>query len=180
MYKETGKFLLHISRQKAVWKDGELWTSAAISFGMGYWVHRDPTVADGIKDQLGDILTISSIIFGFVITTLALYAEVTSGWSKEQKVRRVIGKIVDWQVWSVLCLMVQIGYIIALRLVDGRINLGLHCRPLWFGILTFLTAYAGFQIWNHTLVVWWAFRDPSKLETKQESPKEEYADHAAH
>ena len=180
MYKETGKFLLHIVHQKAIWKDGELWTSLVVSLGMGVWMYLNPDVVVGISQQLGDILTVSSIVFGFIMTTLALYAELSSGWSREPGVLRVVGKIFDWQVWSVLCLIVQMAYLVALRLCDGRVNFVPHTRPVWYAILVFLTVYAGLQIWNHTLIAWWAFRDPSKLEKKedrQDHPHEEYADH---
>jgi vacuolar-type H+-ATPase subunit I/STV1 len=175
MYKETRIFLWQILRQKAIWKDGELWTSLVVAAAACWWFHRSPDAIDGLKQQLSDILTISSIVFGFVMTTLALFAEVTTGWSKEPKVKRVVGKIFDWQTWSVLCLMLQMAYIVAIRLADGRINLGLNCRPLWFAMLVFATIYAGCQVWNHTLTIWWAFRDPSKLE-----PPEKANDDAEH
>jgi hypothetical protein len=170
MYKETGQFLLHIVRQRSIFKDGELYTSLAVGILFGCWMHHDPSVITGISQQLSDILTVSSIVFGFIMTTLALYAEVTNGWSRDKKVQRVTGKIIDWQVWTIASLMAQIGFLIILRLVDGRINLGLNCRPVWYAILVFLSVYAALQIWNQTLIAWWAFMDPSKLEKKPESP----------
>jgi hypothetical protein len=172
MYNETRKFLSHVVRQKAIWTDGELWTSVAVATAFGFWMHHDPSVMTGISQQLGDILTVSGIVFGFIMTTLALYADVSTGWSREKRVQRVVGKIFDWQVLSVATLMAQMGYLIVLRLVDGRVNFGLNCRPLWYAILVFLTVYAALQIWNHTLIAWWAFRDPTKLEPKPEKKQE--------
>ncbi|MDP9175472.1 MAG: hypothetical protein M3O30_16645 [Planctomycetota bacterium] len=168
MYKESGKFLLHIARQKAIWKDGELWTSLAISVGAWWWMDRNNSIIAGIREQFGDILTVSSILVGFVMTTLVFYGEVASGWSKKKKVRNVANKIVDWQVWSVLCLLAQLAYTIFLHIVDGRVNLNLGWRPLWFAILVFLTVYSALQILNHVLIIWWAFRNSSRLEPTED------------
>jgi len=168
MYKEAATFLKHIARQKPIWKDGELGTAFVISVAFGFIMHQCPALIDGIKEQFSDILTVSSIVFGFLMTTLVFYVEMATGWSKDAKVRQVANKIVDWQVWSILCLLAQLAYAMALHAVDGRVNFGLNGRAIWFAILVFLTAYPGFQLINHTLIIWWTHRNVAKLERKPE------------
>jgi hypothetical protein len=164
MYKELSIFAWRIARQRTIWTDGELATSVILGVGVGFWMKRDPTLIEGVRAHFSDILTISSIVFGFVMTTLVFYVDVARGWKRTKRVRNAAGKIIDWQVWSIVCLIAQIVFTIALRAVDGRVHLGWGSRPIWYGILVFLSAYCGLQLLNHTMVIWWTFQNSTRLE----------------
>jgi hypothetical protein len=166
MYKELLSFTRDVLRTRAIWRDGELWTAALGGLVAGAWLAWNPAVVAAVREHFGDILTVASIIFGFVMTTLVFYVQAASSWSKDERVRNVALKLIDWHVWTVVCLLALIGYIVFL----WACGMSLPQGPWWigveYGLLTFLCLYCGFQILNHALTVRWTFRRSQDLEGK--------------
>lgn len=165
MYHELGEFVSKVVRDRFIWKDGEFWTALVIGTGVGVWCHCDDAAIIGIRTHFGDLLSVTSIVFGFVLTTLFFYVQAAGSWADDAKVRRVAQRLVDWHVWTIFSLLVSIGYILVLWC---------FVKPDWwpkwvlvvsYGILGFLVSYSGFQIVNHTLTVRWAFRRRHELQT---------------
>lgn len=164
MYRELAEFLGHIAFQKSIWKDGELWTAVAGGVACTVWFYYDPAVIEGIREHLADLLSVASIVFGFVMTTLVFYAQAASTWSKNPRVRKVAEKIVDWHVWTIVCLLGLIAYILFLWLAGGYLGSATIRQAVAFGFLAFLALYCCLQIVNHALIVRWVFRRSSDLE----------------
>lgn len=169
MYKELGTFVSHIVRQKAIWKDGELWTAVVGGFAGGVVFYSSPAVMDSIKGHFSDSLTITSIVFGFVLSTLTFYISAASNWKQEDRVAKVAQKLVDWHVWTVLCMLLLIGYTVALWAVDRMDTQVLGLRGLTYAVLVFINLYVACQILNHTLTLWWVYNKRSTLEREHKS-----------
>jgi len=166
LYSEFSHFCRRVVSQKAVWTDGELWTAiggATISYG---WFVYDPSVIYRIRMHFEDLLNATSIVFGFGLAALLFYIQAAAEWSKNKNVARVAESIVDWHVWTIICLLILIGYIL------GLWSLGIYLRNeskitvSLYALLVFQLLYCGFQILNHTLTVWWSFRNRDKLQGK--------------
>ena len=163
MYREIGEFVRNVGGDKRLWKDGEFWTAVILGIGAGVWFHRDATVIVDIRSHFGDLLSVTSIVFGFILTTLFFYIQAAGTWSSEPRVKAVAESLVDHHVWTVVSHLVLIGYILFLW-VFGRPTWWSPCElALSYGVLVFLVAYCGFQILNHILTVRWSFLRRQKL-----------------
>jgi hypothetical protein len=119
-------------------------------------------------------LTVISIIFGFVLATLTFYVSSVSAWSSEEKVRKVSNKLIDWHVWTIVCLIFDIIFTILLWLLDSKIPTGLpvmgyliNLRIASYCFLVFLNTYVFGQILNHVLTLWWVNQRKDTLEGKK-------------
>jgi len=163
MYRELGTFARRMLTQKSLWKDGEIWTAALLGVGAYLLFRKDPVMIEKIRHHFGDLLTTISIVFGFVLAALLFYIQAASLWAKDENIGRVADKIVDWHVWTIVCMLGLIGYILGLWSLGvyldfrSRLCFGLHA------FLVFLVPYCGFQILDHTLTVWWSFRRRNHL-----------------
>ena len=163
MYQEIGEFLWHMGCRHKLWKDGELWTALVLGGLAGGLFYYDPSTVDLVRDRLGELLTVASIVFGFVLTTLFFYIQAAGEWSRDPRVARVAEKLVDWHVWTVLCLLVLVGLTIVLWIAEGFFAAGLLRSAISHAALVFLSAYCSFQIINHVLTIRWVFRKRSVL-----------------
>jgi hypothetical protein len=164
MYREIGEFIKSVGSDKRLWKDGEFWTALVLGVGASVWFFNAPTVIIDIRTHFGDLLSVSSIIFGFVLTTLFFYIQAAATWSNEPRVKKVAELLVNDHVWSVSSQLVLLGYILFLW-VFGKPD----CWNRWvlavsYGALAFLLSYCGFQILNHVLTVRWAFLKWQRLQ----------------
>lgn len=165
MYSEINEFLSSVFHDRAYLKDGELWTALGLGLGTGLWCYLDSSAITGIRAHFGDLLSVTSIIFGFVLTTLFFYVQAAGSWADEPRVKKVAERLVDWHVWTIFCLLFQVGYILILWSF-GKSNVMPHwLLSILYGFLAFLVSYSGFQILNHTLTVRWAFRKRHYLQT---------------
>lgn len=169
MYFEFESFIKKVIFQKSIWKDGELWTSVVGAIGAFFWYQYDPEIIHKIRHHFNDLLTITSIIFGFALTALLFYIQAAGKWAKDKKVIIVAEKIVDWHVWTIICMLMLIGYTLALWCFDRYIPLGSPYLPILYSVLAFLLLYCGCQIFNHTLTVWWSFRNRDRLNSRNEN-----------
>ncbi len=182
MYYEIREFISKAVQDRVLWKDGEFWTALAVGAGIGVWCHFDADMITGIRSHFGDLLNVTGIVFGFVLTTLFFYVQAAGSWADDPKVKRVAERLVDWHVWTIFSLLMLIAYILFLWVFakPGSWPNCLLC--VCYGILGFLVSYAGFQIVNHTLTVRWAFRKRHHLQTGKppktsaDDVKEETAD----
>lgn len=165
MYYEMGSFLRKIVSQKPFWKDGDIWTavlSAALSFS---WFALDPLVVERIRQHFRDLLSAISIIFGFSLTGLVFYIQVSSTWQQTKQVVTIADKIVDRHVWTIVCLLFLLSYLLLLWSVGGYLDLrGMLARVL-HSLLVFGLVYCGCQILNHALTIWWSFKERERLKT---------------
>jgi hypothetical protein len=168
MYHEIGEFIWNVGFDKRLWKDGEFWTAATLGVGAFVWFRTDITVIIDIRSHFGDLLSVTSIVFGFILTTLFFYIQAAGTWSNEPRVKTVAEALVDHHVWTVVSHLVLIGYILLLWVFG---------RPTWwnpkvlavsYGALVFLVAYCGFQILNNILTVRWSFMRRQTLLTPVE------------
>ncbi len=165
MYHEVGEFISKVVRDRVLWKDGEFWTALAIGAGVGLWCRCDATAIPGIRSHFGDLLSVTSIVFGFVLTTLFFYVQAAGSWADDPKVKRVAERLVDWHVWTIFSLLLLVGYILVLWSFAKPGSWPNVVLEVCYGILGFLVSYSGFQIVNHTLTVRWAFRRRHRLQT---------------
>ena len=164
MYRETRVFVWHIIRQKAIWKDGELWTAVLLSIASAFWVYHHNSVVARVRSHFGDLLTVASIIFGFVLSTMVFYVQAAAAWSREEGVQKVADKLLDWHVWTIFSLLSLIGYVIVLWALGPVIGKQPFLLAVEYGLLSFSVLYCGFQILNHTLTLWWVFHKRSRFE----------------
>lgn len=118
---------------------------------------------------LPDLLTVGSILFGFVTTSLVFYIQAASEWSQAPKVMKVAGKLIDWHVFTILCLILFILAVICVRLLpipftSEPISCTLKTTELApFTFLAFLGSYIAGQLVNHVLTVRWIFHNSAQL-----------------
>lgn len=163
MYHELGEFLRHMGHRQKLWKDGELWTALVLGGLAGWLFYCDSATIETVRDKFGELLTVTSIIFGFVLTTLIFYIQAAGEWSRDPRVSRVAEKLVDWHVWTVMCLLVLVGLIILLWFAKGFFTAGTIRPAVSHAAFVFLASYCSFQIINHVLTVRWVFRKWSAL-----------------
>ena len=163
MYYELGQFSRHILTQRALWKDGDLWTAFVGGIGSYCWFNFHPETLSRIQAHFNDLLTVTSIVFGFSLASLLFYIEAASRWSKEPAKITVAEKIVDWHVWTILCLLLLVGYILALWVANPYLKPHLPIRSILYSFLCFQVLYCGGQILNHSLTVWWSFHNRTRL-----------------
>jgi len=166
MYYELGVFLHRLLFQKSIWKDGELWTAVTGGVVAYFWFHHDQTMIGKVRQHFGDLLSATSIVFGFALAALLFYIQAAAAWSRDEKVARVAEEIVDWHVWTIVCLLFLIGYLLGLWSLGVYLD---NSSDLAFGlyaVLAFQLLYCGLQILNHTLTVWWSFRTRGRLNSK--------------
>ena len=163
MYYELKDYLHKVIFQKSIWKDGELWTAILGSVGAYFWYKYDPSIIPKIRNHFNELLTITSIIFGFALAALLFYIQAAGEWAKDKRVIRVAEKIVDWHVWTIVCMLFLIGYTLALWSFDRYLPIDSRIIQILYSFLFFLLLYCGFQILNHTLTVWWSFRNRERL-----------------
>jgi len=167
MYYELRKFGRHVLFQKSIWKDGELWTAVAGGVAAFFWFGDDPAMIEKVRQHFGDLLSATSIVFGFALAALLFYIQAAAAWAKDAKVASVADKIVDWHVWTIVCMLFLIGYLLGLWFfgvyLDNRSNLAYGL----YAFLLFQLLYCGLQILNHTLTVWWSFRERGRLNKEE-------------
>ncbi len=163
MYKEIGEFAKNVGFDSRLYKDGEFWTAVLVAIGMGVWIHFDPSWIESMRTHFGDLLSITSIVFGFVLTTLFFYIQAAGTWSKDKKVEAVATSLVDHHVWTVVSLLVLIGYIILLWTFGKAEHWNQWAMTVSYSVLIFLGCYCGFQILNQVLTVRWAFQKRHRL-----------------
>jgi hypothetical protein len=163
MYKELGVFARHILFQRSIWKDGDIWTSIIGGVASYFWFKHDPLVIPKIQNHFGDLLSATSIVFGFALAALLFYIQTAATWNKDENVSKVADKIVDWHVWTIVCMLFLICWIFGLWMMTAYFK-GKPCLlSILYAILVFQTLYCGFQILNHTLIVWWTFKRRTRL-----------------
>jgi hypothetical protein len=157
MLKELCEFVRVIARDPMLLKDEELWAGVAVGTFVGFWCQYDGTAVPAIRLHLGELLKAEALVFGFVLTTLSFYVNASVGWAADRRVRRVAERLVNWHVWTVLCQLVALAYLILIWAFGERLVMSQPAKSTAYGILGFLTAYCGFQILNHVLTLRWVF-----------------------
>jgi hypothetical protein len=153
-------------KEKSIWKDGDLWTAVGGGVAAYFWFREDPAMIANVRQHFGDLLSATSIVFGFALAALLFYIQAAAAWAKDAKVARVAVKIVDWHVWTIICMLFLIGYLLGLWsfgvYLDNSSNLAFGL----YALLSFQLLYCGLQILNHTLTVWWSFHIRGRLGSK--------------
>jgi hypothetical protein len=163
MYKEFFHYIKPILCQKSIWKDGELWTSFVGGIISYFWFQYDPGVLVRIHQHFGDLLTVTSIIFGFALSALLFYIQAAGAWSNDENVKNVATKVINWHVWTIICMLFLIGYTLLLWSIGRYLNFKSPIAFILFSLLTFQILYCGFQILNHSLTVLWSFNNRDRL-----------------
>lgn len=163
MYKELGEFAWNVGFDRRLYKDGEFWTAVVVAAAMGAWFHLDPTWIGRIRGHFGDLLSVTSIVFGFVLSTLFFYIQAAGTWSKDKKVAAVANSLVDHHVWTVVSLLAFLGYIVLLWAFGTDRFFSTHWLTGLYTLLVFLGCYCGLQILNQVLTVRWAFKRSGRL-----------------
>jgi len=166
MYYELGVFMRCVLFRKSIWTDGELWTAVAGGIAAWFWFRHDPAVIGKIREHFGDLLSATSIVFGFALAALLFYIQAAGAWAKETKVAHVAEMIVDWHVWTIVCMLFLIGYMLGLWSLGIYINNQSRLAFVLYAFLVFQLIYSGLQILNHTLTVWWSFKNRDNLNSK--------------
>jgi hypothetical protein len=178
LYRELAIFTRQVAFQKSIWKDGDLWTSVVAAAAMFFWMRSDVSVMNALRDHFSDALTFSSIILGFALTTLVFYLPLVSEWRKTPAVQRAAERIIDWHVWTVLWVFLQIVLTVLVALTDGRVHPGIGARPFAYAAVVFTSIYASLQLVNHSLTIWWVFKKRQLLGDPPASDQRKSADGA--
>jgi hypothetical protein len=175
MYKEIGEFVWNVGFDRRLYKDGEFWTSLLIGAAMGYWIFIDPSWIDRIRSHFGDLLSVASIVFGFVLSTLFFYIQAAGTWANDKKVSAVAESLVDHHVWTIFSLLTFLAYIVLLWAFGKPEYFNHQWLTGIYSVLVFLGSYCGLQILNQVLTIRWAFRRRHRLlapgTTQTEVPK---------
>ena len=163
MYKEIGEFIKNVGFDGRLYNDGEFWTAALIGVGIGFWIHCEPTWITAIRNHFADLLSVTSIVFGFVLTTLFFYIQAAGTWSEDDNVQEVASSLIDHHVWTVVSLLFLIGYVVFLWIFAKPTSWYAWPLTIGYSFLVFLICYCGFQILNQVLTIRWAFRRRHRL-----------------
>lgn len=163
MYYELGAFARRVLFQKSIWKDGELWTAVAGGVAAFFWFRHDPAMVEKVRQHFGDLLSATSIVFGFALAALLFYIQAAAAWVKDKNVVNVANKIIDWHVWTIVCMLFLLGYLLALWSFGVYLDNRSHLAFGLYAFLAFQILYCGFQILNHTLTIWWSFHNRERL-----------------
>ena len=167
MYYEMGRFIRRVLFHKSTWTDGELWTAVASGVAAWLWFRYDLTIIGKIREHFGDLLTATSIVFGFALAALLFYIQAASEWAKDKKVARVADMIVDWHVWTIVCMLFLIGYMLGLWSLGVYLDNRSRLASGLYSFLVFQLIYCGLQILNHTMTIWWSFKTRDDINPKQ-------------
>lgn len=165
MYMQLGHYLHRMLTRKELWKDGDLWTGVVAGVGVAVWTYVDPAFGTRIRAHFAQLLTLTGIIFGFASSSLIFYAQSTASWSPAQWVQAMARKVVDWYVWTVLCLLVLLGYILVFWSALGTVQPDKRASAAGYGVLAFLVTYIGGLIINNALTIWWGFNHREELKS---------------
>jgi ABC-type transport system involved in cytochrome bd biosynthesis fused ATPase/permease subunit len=164
MFKELRTFVGEIRKDRAIWKDGELWTAMLAAASSAVLLRNRPDLIPQMRAHFPDLLTTLSIVFGFALTTTALYvgsvatwsSNENSAWRQDARVRRAAERLVNWNVWAMLWIVATLTWTIFLWTVD-EYPAGDHSWPriLLYSFLVFSAFYAGGQIVNQVLTLTW-------------------------
>jgi hypothetical protein len=152
--------------KKSIWKDGELWTAFAAGVAAYFWFCHDPAIILKVRQHFGYLLSATSIVFGFVLAALLFYIQAAAAWARDAQVARVAEMIVDWHVWTIVCMLFLIGYLLGLWSLGVYLDNRSYLAFGLYAFLVFQLLYCGLQILNHTLTVWWSFRTRDRLNSK--------------
>ncbi|MCC7479214.1 hypothetical protein IT575_12250 [bacterium] len=152
------------------WKDDELWLSIALSIAGGVWHYCNQEMFEPLRVGLSDVLTVASILFGFVLSTLLFYIDAAGSWADKKPIRRVAAMLVDEQIWTVVTLLTTIAYVAVLKFTDLLYIHNLPIRSALHAALFFSLIYPGFQLLNHALTVRWVFKRASVLKGEAKMP----------
>lgn len=188
MYRELRHYLKYMRDRKELWKDGEFVTAlTAAAISVPVFIAR-PDLMDGIRTQFGSLLSATSIVFGFALSTLTFYISSVSRFASIDKIeqdsqinpadrikriesiKKVANKLVDWHVWTVLCLLLLVVWILVVWVIDfGNVGRRFCYRIACYTGLVFLTFYSGGQVVNHCLTLWWYHYRRETLESGEDS-----------
>ena len=165
MYNELGHFCCRVLKQKTVWLSGEFLTSLTIgcgSFVLFHYVDIDKKIIDACYNNLANLLTVVSIIFGFALSSFLFYVQIADSWVDDQNVKKIVGKIVDWNAWTVICILFLMTYMLVLLVANNFIG-SLMVKEIIYAFLFFLISYCILQLVCHTLLIWWTFQNRDRL-----------------
>ena len=174
MYTELWRYFRAMRRRTEFWKDGEFITAlvGAVAAVIGFVIY--PNLMDGIRKEFGSLLSVASIVFGFALTTLTFYISAVAALKRTSSVKKIADKLVDWHVWTILCLLFLIGWIVILWVFDVGNQGRRYCvRIAGYVVLVFLVVYCAGQIVNHALTLWWFHHRRSKLQETKSAPSSE-------
>lgn len=165
MYKQLGHYLHRMVTRKELWKDGDLWTAVAAGASVAAWTYIDPEFGNRIRSRFAQLLTVTSIVFGFASSSMIFYVQSTANWASVDWVQNLARKVVDWYVWTVFCLLLLLGYTLLFWAAPHIVPLDNRASAFGYGVLAFLVAYVGCLITNNTLTIWWSFNHRDFLKT---------------
>jgi hypothetical protein len=160
MYHEFGQFCGVILRQRAVWLSGEFLTSLALgagSFCFFHYVDTDSKHLGVLYGNLGNLLTVVSIIFGFASASFLYYVQIADTWKESPEVKKAANLLVDWNTLTVLCILLLMIYMTFLLVMDSLFTPGLLKESL-YAFLVFQIFYCLLQLICHSLLIWFTFR----------------------
>ncbi|MDO4584908.1 MAG: hypothetical protein Q4D62_12490 [Planctomycetia bacterium] len=178
MYHELIEFGGNILKRREIWLSGEFLTSIAIgiaSFVVFHYIDVEYKIINTYYEQSGNILTVTSILFGFAITSFIHYVQIAESWSEQKNIQLVAEKLVDWNAWTVICILFLILYMMILIIVNNYIPYHL-LKEILYSVLSFFLCYCLLQLICHTLTTWYLFQKRSLLHKPQEKIRDEQND----
>lgn len=164
MYKELGTFIANASGKSALLRDGELWTSAVSAMAAAWLFNDDPAYIGRLRAHFGDLLTVLTLAFGFILAAHTFYVSALAGWAgnltsgyrQSPAVRRASSKLVSWNTWAILSTLLTIAWVVIVWTFDQH---AVEDRSLprlaAYAAVVFGTIYTGCQAVNQALTLWW-------------------------
>lgn len=160
MYVELKEFLVVASRRRELWTSEELWTSVVVGV-LSFWCLTCFDIRNQLLEayrvNVGNILTAVSILFGFTLSSYFHSINIVNTWGNKTAMRENANQFVDWNAWTVLCMLSLIMYLLLLLIFNNYItnNIG---KALAYSCLNFAIVYCILQLVCHTLTTWYLFR----------------------
>lgn len=159
MYYELGQLIK--ARDNRIPRDGEFWTAVVVAGAAFWWIGEDLSRADALRERFSDVLTVASILLGFVLAMLTSYLGGAVRWKQSAQAQSIGQKVMDWHVWTVVWVLAWIAATIALWGWNPKNNgpwAYTTAVAAAYSAFVFLGVFIAGQILNHALTLWWVFK----------------------
>ncbi len=129
----------------------DLWMSVAIGTLMFWLIQEDVSLILKIRFHFSNLLTISSIFFGFCLTSLTFYIQGASSWTRSSTVDQLGKLAVELHIWLLMTWLGIIAFVLFLWIWGKPGTTIVAWDSFLYAFLTGLFAYGCLQIVSHVL-----------------------------
>lgn len=111
----------------------------------------NPELIFRMRAHFGDLIKVTSILFGFCLTSLTFFIQSASTWRRHPGVDELGKLAVELHVWSLITWLSILAYILVLWFWGGLLNPKGVASCIIYSALAALFAYGCFQILSQVL-----------------------------